>query len=122
MRLFELAKELNTSSKELLTQAKELGVEITSYVSKMEDGDIEIVRSGFKKRSSIELADEEKKNAERLAVKKSKIVASRKKILEAETEKLNEAIERSKKMKAEKDGTVAEYAAAKEEEWNDGTP
>lgn len=113
MRLFELAKELNTSSKELLAQANGLGVEITSYVSKVNDEEIATIRNGFKKRSSVELADEEKKNAERLAIKKGKIVASRKKQLEAESEKLAEAIERSKRIKAEHDGTVAQYAAAK---------
>lgn len=113
MRLFELAKELNTSSKELLAQAKGLGVDISSYVSKVDDDDVATIRNGFKKRSSVELADEEKKNAERQAIKKGKIVAARKKQLEAESEKLAEAIERSKQMKAEHDGTSAQYAAAK---------
>lgn len=113
MRLFELAKELNTSSKELLAQANGLGVEITSYVSKVEDEDIATIRNGFKKRSSVEIADEEKKNAERDAIKKSKIVASRKKQLDEESEKLAAGIERSKRMKAEHDGTAAQYAAAK---------
>ena len=113
MRLFELAKELNTSSKELLAQANGLGVEITSYVSKIDDEDAATIRNGFKKRSSVDLADEEKKNAERQAMKKQKIVASQKKQLDAEGEKLNEAIERSKRIKAERDGTAAQYEAAK---------
>ena len=113
MRLFELAKELNTSSKELLAQANGLGVEITSYVSKIDDEDAATIRNGFKKRSSVDIADEEKKNAERQAMKKQKIVASQKKQLDAEGEKLNEAIERSKRIKAERDGTAAQYEAAK---------
>lgn len=113
MRLFELAKELNTTSKELLAQANELGVEISSYVSKVDNEDIATIRNGFKKRSSVEIADEEKKNAERVAQKKSKINASRKKQLEEESEKLAEGIERAKRMKAEHDGTAAQYAAAK---------
>ncbi len=113
MRLFELAKELNTSAKELLTQAQGLGVDITSYVSKVEDEDAATIRSGYKQRSAVERADEEKKSSERAAAKKSKATAAQKKQLEAETTKLNEAIERAKKMKALRDGSAAEYEAAK---------
>ena len=44
MKLHELAKELNITSKELLSKAKELGIAVKSHLSNLEDEDIEKLR------------------------------------------------------------------------------
>ena len=41
MKLYELAKEMNVSSKDLLEIAKSLGMKIKSHLSNIEDEDIE---------------------------------------------------------------------------------
>ena len=59
MRLFELARELKTSNRDLLSQAKTLDVEVDSYVVDLEADDVATLRSGFRQRASIEVADDE---------------------------------------------------------------
>ncbi len=59
MRLSELAKELNTSSRDLFMQAKNLGLEVTTYVATLDADEESELRTGFKNRSSIDIADDE---------------------------------------------------------------
>ncbi|MGI5869691.1 MAG: translation initiation factor IF-2 [Kiritimatiellia bacterium] len=59
MRLFELARELGTSNRDLIQQAKALEVEIDSYIHILDDDDLATLRNGFKPRASIEVADDE---------------------------------------------------------------
>ena len=47
MKLYELAKELNLTSKELLDRAKKIGVEAKSHLSGLEEADIEKLRKEF---------------------------------------------------------------------------
>ena len=47
MKLYELAKELNLASKELLKKVKELGIEVKSHLSSLEDSDVEKIRKTF---------------------------------------------------------------------------
>ncbi len=55
MRVYQLAKELNIGSKELIGKLQELGVSVNSHMSTLEKEDAALV---------IELLDEEKKKAE----------------------------------------------------------
>ena len=41
MKLYELAKELNLTSKELLDKACEIGINLKSHLSTLEDAEIE---------------------------------------------------------------------------------
>ena len=47
MKLYELAKELNLTSKELLDRAKKIGVEVKSHLSGLEEIDVEKLRKDF---------------------------------------------------------------------------
>ena len=40
MKLYELAKEMDVSSKDLLEQAKEMGINIKSHLSVISDDDV----------------------------------------------------------------------------------
>ncbi|MDD4060070.1 MAG: translation initiation factor IF-2 [Kiritimatiellae bacterium] len=59
MRLFELARELKTSNRDLIRQAKALEVEVDSFIYLLDDADVAALRRGFKPRTSIEVADDE---------------------------------------------------------------
>ena len=51
MKLYDLAKELNLTSKELLKKAGELGIEAKSHLSSLEDSDVEKLRKSFGKKT-----------------------------------------------------------------------
>ncbi len=68
MKVHELAKELNISSKEVLALLQEKGIEAKAAQSTIEDASVEIVRKAFNKKGDTQLADnkttvEEKKEA-----------------------------------------------------------
>ena len=47
MKLYELAKELNLTSKELLDKAKMIGIDAKSHLSGLEDEDVKKLRDEF---------------------------------------------------------------------------
>ena len=52
MKLYELAKELNLTSKELLDKAKKIGIEVKSHLSGLEEDDVSKIRKEFLKNPS----------------------------------------------------------------------
>jgi len=54
MKVHELAKELNLTSKEVIERANELGIELKSHLSSLEDGDIEKIKGNLGKEKSVE--------------------------------------------------------------------
>jgi len=74
LRLHELAKELGVTSKELLAQVREIGLNVKSHSSNLEAGEESILRYAMK-----EILDERKKKEEQEAAKKeAKKTASKK--------------------------------------------
>ena len=61
IKLYELAKEMDVSSKELLEQAKLLGMDIKSHLSSLEDKDVEILKEKYSKRKKENAKKENKK-------------------------------------------------------------
>lgn len=59
MKVHELAKEMNTTSKELLEKINKLGIDVKSHMSVLSDADIEKIRGGKKEETDI---NKEKKN------------------------------------------------------------
>ena len=49
MKLYELAKELNISSKELIDKAKEIGINVKSHLSSLDDKDIVKLKDNISK-------------------------------------------------------------------------
>ena len=47
MKLYDLAKELNLTSKELLKEAQELGINVKSHLSSLEDDEIKKIRNNY---------------------------------------------------------------------------
>ena len=52
VRVYELAKELNVSNKEVLDFLKSKNVDLTSHMSNVEDEHVRMVREHFKKGNS----------------------------------------------------------------------
>ena len=67
MKLYELAKELNLTSKELLDKAKKIGIEVRSHLSGLEEEEIEklkkevLEKNYSKKEEKIEVRKDNKK-------------------------------------------------------------
>ena len=92
MKIHELAKELNLSSKELLEKVKEMGIDAKSHMSALEEKDIEKVRKAFtNKKEDVKEKKETKKKAEE--VKQAPIIIRRQLIVEEEKE---EKVEKNK--------------------------
>ena len=49
IKIHELAKELGLSSKEVLDKAKELGIEVASHLSNIEDEQANSIRKAYRK-------------------------------------------------------------------------
>lgn len=62
MRIYELAKEFNTSSKELLNKIEHLNINANNHMSALEPEEVEKIRNYFYKGSKV-IAEEEKKAA-----------------------------------------------------------
>jgi len=62
MRVYELAKELNLSSKELVSKLNDLDIKVKNHMSTLEDDEIELILDIFTEKPSLdELKDSEEK-------------------------------------------------------------
>jgi translation initiation factor IF-2 len=100
MRIAELATELKTTPRDLLKQAVALGVEARSILSRLDDDDVDALTKGFKRRASIELADDESRVRQTLAAKGLLAETQRREVLGSETEALQSAICRAREVDA----------------------
>ena len=50
MKLYELAKELDLTSKELLEKAGEIGIEVKSHLSTLEEADVKKLKQSISKK------------------------------------------------------------------------
>ena len=85
MKLYELAKEMNVSSKDLLEKAKKMGIDVKSHLSSIEDEDIKKLKSSDKTESSKK--EEKKKNTPKATTKKDDPVIIRREVIIEEEKK-----------------------------------
>lgn len=69
IKIYDLAKELNLASKELLQKVKEMGIEAKSHLSSLSDEDVEKIRNRFSKKNMNNDNKTENKN---IAIKSKK--------------------------------------------------
>ncbi|MBR6252414.1 MAG: translation initiation factor IF-2 [Clostridia bacterium] len=78
MKVHELAKELKLSSKEFMEKLEEMGIEVKSHMSSLEDDEVEKIKKNLGKKSSPKKAEESKTEkaskpkVERIKAEKSK--------------------------------------------------
>lgn len=107
MKFYDLAKELNIPSKELLEKAKTIGIEIKSYLSNIEDEDSKKIRErfGVKSKNSNEVKPKENKPKKENTSKKDNPVIIRREVIikeEVQDEKKFEKTKRDKQNSFEK--------------------
>ena len=71
MKLYDLAKELNLTSKELITIAQGLGIDVKSHLSNLEEADIKKIKSSLKKEKT-QTKKENKKESKKEGKKEDK--------------------------------------------------
>ena len=90
IKLYELAKELNLTSKELLEKAKKEGIELKSHLSALEDSEVKKLREFYsnKKIEKAKVKEESKKEKNDLSnSKKVKPVIIRREVIFEEEKK-----------------------------------
>lgn len=86
MKLYELAKEIDVSSKDLLEQAKTLGIELKSHLSSISDEEAKTLKERFGKKDSKEATKKEEKKPKKEAAQKkdNPVIIRREVIIEEE--------------------------------------
>jgi translation initiation factor IF-2 len=102
MRVYELAKKLQTSSSEVLKQASALGLEADSVLTKLEPSDAKKLQDVFAKR---EKSDASSALATKLAEKREKAASVSRESLKAERDVLERNRARAHDMDSNKRGT-----------------
>ena len=87
MKLYELAKDLNLTSKELLDKAIEMGINVKSHLSSLEDEDITKIKKNLSN-SSTKKTSEKKKNEKKDT--SAPVIIRREVIVEDENKKIEE--------------------------------
>ena len=87
MKLYELAKEMDVSSKELLEQAKKIGIEIKSHLSVISDEDVKNLKAKYQRNNSDVTKKEEKKPKKESSQKKDNPVIIRREVIIEEENK-----------------------------------
>ena len=70
MRVFEIAKKIKMTSKELLAELKKMKIKVSNHMSSLEDADTEKIFSRFKVKSGTTSVAPEKKKTRVLIKKK----------------------------------------------------
>ena len=81
MKLYELAKEMDVSSKELLEQAKKIGIDIKSHLSVISDEDVKNLKAKYQRNNSDVTKKEEKKPKKESSQKKDNPVIIRREVI-----------------------------------------
>ncbi len=102
MKLYELAKELNLASKDLLKIASENGIELKSHLSSLEDEQVEKLRKSVSKNSSTET----KKTTPKKDLKENEKKSTSKNESDIKDEKNIDESKNSKTSKNQKDSPV----------------
>ncbi|MCI9063145.1 MAG: translation initiation factor IF-2 [Clostridia bacterium] len=88
MKLYELAKDLNLTSKELLDKAIGLGIAVKSHLSTLEDSDIDKIKKSMVKKDAAKKVAEKTKNVQK--EKSAPVIIRREVIIEEENKKQQE--------------------------------
>jgi len=89
MKLYELAKEMDVSSKDLLEQAKEMGINIKSHLSVISDDDAKNLKAKYQRKgvTDVKPKEEKKPKKENSQKKDNPVIIRREVIIEEEGNK-----------------------------------
>ena len=106
MRVLELAQTLSTTSTEVLRLAKELGLDASSPLARLDDSDIQKIQSHFRPRSKEEMDREAAERAARLKEKKEKALGQREATIKNEHDSLATNLVRAREIERTVKGIV----------------
>ena len=94
MKLYELAKEMDVSSKDLLEQAKEMGINIKSHLSVISDEDVKNLKDKYQRKSSYDTIKKEEKKIkkENTQKKDNPVIIRREVIIEGENKEQKQEV------------------------------
>ncbi len=87
IKIYELAKELNLTSKEIIEKAKELGLEIKNHMSSIEEKEANTIREKFVKKENKAKKEEKKQQTAPVIIRREVIITEEE---QKETKKANE--------------------------------
>ncbi len=93
MKLYELAKEMDVSSKELLEQAKALGIQIKSHLSSIEEDEVKKLKAHYEKKVTDKKEDKKTKKEVTHTQKKDNPVIIRREVIIEENKNENKVKE-----------------------------
>ena len=96
IKIYELAKELNLTSKEIMEKAHELGIEAKSHMSTVEDSEVQKIKNQYAKKEAKKESKPEK-TAKKEEKKSAPVIIRREVIIEDEPKKDNKNKEEAKK-------------------------
>lgn len=79
MKIYELAKELNLTSKEIMAKAKELGIEVKTHMSSIEEKEINKIKNKIGKKEENKTKKEEKKQNSPVIIRREIIITDEEK-------------------------------------------
>lgn len=88
IKIYELAKELNLTSKEIMEKAKELGLEIKTHMSSIEEKEANKIREKYAKKENKVKKEEKKQQVAPVIIRREVIITEEE---QKETKKTNEA-------------------------------
>ena len=95
MKIYELAKQLEKTSKEIIAVAQELGINAKTHMSSLEEGEVEILKKKLSRDKTT--TSKNKKEEAKEAKKESPVIIRRQVIITDEEIKRKEEEERKKK-------------------------
>ena len=100
IKIHEIAKELNLSSKEVLQKAKDLGIDVSSHLSNIDDEQADKIRKAYLNKKDVKVNKVEKKENKKEVKKDTPVIIRREVILSDDEE---EKKEEKKKAESRKD-------------------
>lgn len=94
-RVYQLAKEFGMHAKEFLNELNDLGYNLKSHMSTLEDGEVETIRELFEEKNN-------EKKVEKKKIESKKVEHKEKKLEKAEKETLKKELKKEKKKKEKK--------------------
>ena len=105
IKIHELAKEIDKTSKEIITVAQELGIEAKSHMSSLEDKDIEKIKKKLSgEKVEVKAKKEEAKEQKEAKKESSPVIIRRQVIISDEEIKRREEEEKKKKQEKRNSG------------------
>ena len=100
IKIYELAKELDVASKEIVDKAKELGIQVSSHLSRIDEAEADKIKKSYSNKvTNRDNKKEEKKETKKTTKKEEPVIIRREIILSDEAENKKEETKKNETAK-----------------------